>query len=123
MIRSITLLLAGIAASALTAGARTQSTPPHVLLISVDGMYEIDLQRRITGHPNGPLAALAARGIMYTNAETTAPSDSFPGLLAPVTGETPKSTISSTAPRWASASAIRRRAREPRIPSSNRRRG
>jgi hypothetical protein len=64
----------------------------HVLLISVDGMHEVDLRRWITGHPHGALAALAHRGKTYSQAYTTAPSDSFPGMLAQATGGTPYST-------------------------------
>src|SRR5215468_2349088 len=64
----------------------------HVLLISVDGMHEVDLRRWIAAHPEGALAELAERGTTYTGAFTTAPSDSFPGLLAQVTGGTPFST-------------------------------
>jgi hypothetical protein len=64
----------------------------HVLLISVDGMHEVDLRLWIQNHPNGALAALAARGNVYSNALTTAPSDSFPGMLAQATGGTPYST-------------------------------
>jgi hypothetical protein len=38
------------------------------------------------------LAALAESGITYTNVAATKPSDSFPGMLAQVTGATSKST-------------------------------
>ena len=61
----------------------------HVLLISVDGMHEVDLRLWINGHPSGALAALAKRGTTYSEAQTTAPSDSFPGMIAQVTGGTP----------------------------------
>jgi Type I phosphodiesterase / nucleotide pyrophosphatase len=63
----------------------------HVLLISVDGMHSIDLSRWIESHPNGNFAKLAHNGVVYPNAYTTAPSDSYPGMLAQVTGGTPKS--------------------------------
>jgi hypothetical protein len=63
----------------------------HVLLISVDGMHGVDLQRWIKGHPEGALAELAERGTTYSQAFTTAPSDSFPGMIAQVTGGTPLS--------------------------------
>jgi hypothetical protein len=63
----------------------------HVLLISVDGMHQVDLQRWIKTHPEGALAELAERGTTYTQAFTTAPSDSFPGMIAQVTGGTPLS--------------------------------
>ncbi|HLN08716.1 MAG TPA: alkaline phosphatase family protein, partial [Xanthobacteraceae bacterium] len=38
------------------------------------------------------LAGLAQHGTTYANASTTKPSDSFPGLLAQITGGTSKST-------------------------------
>jgi hypothetical protein len=62
----------------------------HVLLISVDGMHAIDLKNWIASHPNGNIARLAAHGVQYPGAYTTAPSDSYPGMLAQVTGGTPK---------------------------------
>lgn len=64
----------------------------HVLLVSVDGLHETDLARWIAGHPASALAGLAATGVQYTDAHTTTPSDSFPGLLALVTGGTPRTT-------------------------------
>jgi predicted AlkP superfamily pyrophosphatase or phosphodiesterase len=63
----------------------------HVLLISVDGMHAIDLANYVKAHPQSHLAALSAHGLTYPKALTTAPSDSFPGLVAQVTGGTPKS--------------------------------
>jgi len=71
--------------------AAVASTYKHVLLISVDGMHAVDLTNWINSNPNSNLAKLAAHGITYPNAFTTAPSDSFPGMLAQVTGATPKS--------------------------------
>jgi len=64
----------------------------HVLLISIDGLHEIDLTNFVKANPDSALAKLAAHGTHYTNASTTKPSDSFPGMLALVTGGTPKST-------------------------------
>jgi predicted AlkP superfamily pyrophosphatase or phosphodiesterase len=64
----------------------------HVVLISVDGLHEVDLADWVAGHPNSTLAELAESGIQYTDAHTPTPSDSFPGLAALVTGGTPKST-------------------------------
>ncbi|HET7886528.1 MAG TPA: alkaline phosphatase family protein [Bradyrhizobium sp.] len=64
----------------------------HVLLLSIDGFHQHDLATCLHsgGCPN--LAKLAGRGVTYTNARTTTPSDSFPGMLAQVTGGTPKTT-------------------------------
>ena len=64
----------------------------HVLLISIDGMHGIDLQNYVSAHPRSTLAALADRGVTFSNAFTTAPSDSFPGMIAQVTGATPLTT-------------------------------
>jgi predicted AlkP superfamily pyrophosphatase or phosphodiesterase len=64
----------------------------HVLLISVDGMHAQDLANYVGKHPQSHLARLSAHGFLYPKALTSAPSDSFPGLLAQVTGGTPKST-------------------------------
>jgi hypothetical protein len=64
----------------------------HVLLISVDGLHGVDLARWTAGHPDSTLARLADTGVSYTDAHTPTPSDSFPGLLALVTGGTPKTT-------------------------------
>src|SRR5882762_4305219 len=61
----------------------------HVLLISVDGMHALDVARYIESHPNSTLKQLARHGITYSNARTPANSDSFPGLLALVTGGSP----------------------------------
>ncbi|MDE2299022.1 MAG: alkaline phosphatase family protein [Burkholderiales bacterium] len=64
----------------------------HVLLISVDGLHAFDLQRFVRNHPQSALAQLAAHGIDYTDARTPAPADSFPGLMALLTGGTPAQT-------------------------------
>ena len=63
----------------------------HVLLISVDGLHALDVANYVTAHPGSALAALAGHGITYSNARTPANSDSFPGLLALVTGGSPVS--------------------------------
>ena len=90
-------LLASAACAALAAAAQADAATPatssgykHVLLISVDGMHAVDLANWIQAHPTGNFAALAGTGIVYPNAFTTAPSDSYPGMLAQVTGATPK---------------------------------
>jgi hypothetical protein len=62
----------------------------HVLLLSIDGMHQVDFANWVAGHPSSTLASLAASGVEYTDAHTTTPSDSFPGMTAPVTGATPK---------------------------------
>jgi hypothetical protein len=64
----------------------------HVLLLSIDGFHQHDLANCLSSGACPNLAKLAGRGVTYTNARTTTPSDSFPGLLAQLTGGTPKTT-------------------------------
>ncbi len=98
-----TMLVATASAASLIAGAgqagarpvkttrpAITSTYQHVLLISVDGMHAVDLANYIQNHPTSNFAKLASQGIVYPNTYTTAPSDSYPGMLAQVTGGTPK---------------------------------
>src|ERR1700757_3118804 len=68
------------------------NNPKQVLLISIDGMHALDLENFVQSNPQSTLAQLKAHGITYTNASSSRPSDSFPGLLALVTGG---STIST----------------------------
>jgi len=91
MTRSTTaLLLAALFAATTTQAA--VSLQKHVLLISVDGMHAQDLENFIAQAPTSNLAKLAHQGVRYTEARTTLPSDSFPGMLALITGGTPRST-------------------------------
>jgi len=64
----------------------------HVLLISVDGLHALDLSNYVASHPNSTLAALSKHGKTFTNAASSEPSDSFPGLAALVTGGSPVTT-------------------------------
>src|SRR5215470_6752347 len=64
----------------------------HVLLISVDGMHALDLTNYVAANPNSTLAKLSRHGKTYTNASSSEPSDSFPGLAALVTGGSPITT-------------------------------
>jgi len=78
-------MLAGVALGATANAADID----HVLLISVDGLHALDVTNYVESHPNSALAELAGHGITYSNARTPANSDSFPGLLALVTGGSP----------------------------------
>ena len=61
-----------------------------MLLISVDGLHESDVAWYVSNHPESELAKLVAGGAHYTRARTPIPSDSFPGLVAQVTGANPR---------------------------------
>ncbi len=84
--RSLTL---GLLASASLCAAAQAADIEHVLLISIDGLHALDVAHFVESHPNSTLAALAEHGATFTNARTPSLSDSFPGLLALVTGGSP----------------------------------
>jgi hypothetical protein len=67
-------------------------TARRVLLLSIDGLHGLDLATFVRSHPNSALAQLSASGVTYTEAFTSKPSNSFPGLLSLVTGGSPLST-------------------------------
>jgi predicted AlkP superfamily pyrophosphatase or phosphodiesterase len=88
------LVAAAIVGGGLAVPGAQGATPRgrHVLLLSVDGLHQADLSLWIRQHPRSNLAELSGDGTTYTAASSTVPSDSFPGLLAMLTGGTPKST-------------------------------
>ena len=53
---------------------------------SVDGFHQEDLAFYVAHNPTGNLSMLSALGTTYTLANTSSPSDSFPGVLALHTG-------------------------------------
>ena len=75
-----------------TFSAHADDTVQTVLLISIDGFHAVDLENCVATGLCPNLAMLTEHGLTYTNASTTKPSDSFPGLLAQITGGTSKST-------------------------------
>jgi hypothetical protein len=92
--------LASVACAALVAPITGLAQQPtlhnnevkHVLLISVDGLHALDLTNWISENPDSNIGELSKHGIRYTNASTSLPSDSFPGLAALVTGGSPQTT-------------------------------
>ena len=72
-------------------GAARGGTVAHVLLISVDGLHQSDVEWYVAHHAGSELAKLVGAGAAYTHAQTPIPSDSFPGLTAQVTGGNPRS--------------------------------
>ena len=62
----------------------------RVLLLSIDGMHAVDYLNCMSGGYCPNLAALGQTGVNYTRTSTSKPSDSAPGLMALVTGGTPR---------------------------------
>jgi hypothetical protein len=81
------MLLAAVAPAVAAAPARPRAR--HVLVLSVDGLHQSDLAYYVARHPGSALARLVHGGADYTNARTTFPSDSFPGMVAQFTGARP----------------------------------
>jgi hypothetical protein len=84
--------LSGPLANAQSAEPARLHASKHVLLISVDGMHQSDLDWYVAHHPGSALAKLTRDGVQFTNAQTSDPSDSDPGGTALMTGGNPKST-------------------------------
>jgi hypothetical protein len=84
-------LIAGLLVAAQPVSAE-EAQAQHVLLISVDGLHQTDLAWYVRNHPDSALARLVSRGAEFTHAQTPVPSDSFPGMVAQVTGGHPSST-------------------------------
>jgi hypothetical protein len=103
-LKKLTALVAASMAGLVTGimpvqrGHAQSPTISHVLLISVDGMHALDFlncSRGLSGVNGGAvycpnLNSLANKGYNYINTSTSKPSDSFPGLMAIVTGGSPK---------------------------------
>ncbi len=79
-------------------GNRNDHTIKHVLLVSVDGMHVLDYLNCSKGigtinggEPYCPnLAELGRTAVNYLDTSTSKPSDSFPGLMALMTGGSPR---------------------------------
>jgi hypothetical protein len=72
--------------------ANETTLPVRVLLLSVDGMHAVDLERYTEKNPGSAFASLLQHGINYTSASAAKPADSFPGMMALATGGSPIST-------------------------------
>ena len=88
------VLAAGAAGAAMSASVASAGKPAleHVLLISVDGLHQSDLDWFVANHPNSELAKLVRGGAEFSNAHTAVPSDSDPGGTALMTGGDPRAT-------------------------------
>jgi hypothetical protein len=78
--------------SPASAHRRPSRPVQHVLLLSVDGLHQSDLEYYVRTHPSSALAKLTRGGAEFTHAQTPVPSDSFPGMVGQLTGGNPAST-------------------------------
>src|SRR6478672_11096498 len=99
-VATASVALAAVATLGATHASAAQAPRPraghsgsrHVLLLSVDGLHQSDLDRYVLTHPASALARLVHSGTSYTHASTPVPSDSFPGMVGQVTGGNPRTT-------------------------------
>src|ERR1700732_3652552 len=68
----------------------TEGNIKHVLLVSIDGLHALDVANYVKSHKGSALEELSDHGVTFSNAKTPAHSDSFPVLLALVTGGSPR---------------------------------
>ncbi|HSS93639.1 MAG TPA: alkaline phosphatase family protein [Candidatus Dormibacteraeota bacterium] len=87
----VSCLIGGLLVAAQPVTAKEEPAQ-HVLLISVDGLHQTDLTWYVNHHASSALAHLVKTGAEFTHAQTPVPSDSFPGIVAQLTGGNPSST-------------------------------
>jgi hypothetical protein len=85
-------VVGGTVSMSAAASAGGQVAVQHVVLLSIDGLHQSDLNWYVQHNRRSALAALVGGGVEFTNAQTPVPSDSFPGIVAQVTGGNPTST-------------------------------
>ena len=96
--RALLAVTAGLSAHAGVDGSFGGNGIKRVLLISIDLMHALDFincSQGISGVNGGApycpnLAALGQTGVNYLEASTPKPSNSFPGLMALVSGGSPR---------------------------------
>lgn len=83
------LMLGGGAVPINAAAIALKPTYEHVFMLSVDGMHNSDLNKYIIDNPSSNFAKLLRTANRYTDCYTSAPSDSFPGTTAQISGGDP----------------------------------
>ncbi|KUJ23720.1 type I phosphodiesterase/nucleotide pyrophosphatase [Mollisia scopiformis] len=64
----------------------------HVVTFSVDGLHGSDVEKYVAKRPDSTIATLLKTAYEYTDCYTSAPSDSYPGVAAFVSGADPRTT-------------------------------
>lgn len=82
-------VFAGLVAHASTVNANSYK---YVAVFSIDGLHGSDVAKYVSLRPKSTIAKLLETGYEYTNAYSSAPSDSFPGTMNLFAGASPKTT-------------------------------
>jgi len=64
----------------------------YVGVFSIDGFHSSDVGKYVALRPQSTIAQLLETAYEYTDAFTSAPSDSYPGVMNFVTGSSPRTT-------------------------------
>ena len=64
----------------------------YVGVFSIDGFHSSDVGKYVALRPQSTIAKLLETAYEYTDAFTSAPSDSYPGVMNFVTGSSPRTT-------------------------------
>ena len=88
----ITVLCGSTATFAWNVNNHKPRNYKYVALFSIDGFHSSDVVKYVSLRPKSTIALLLETGYEYTNAFTSAPSDSFPGTLNQITGASPKTS-------------------------------
>lgn len=73
-------------------GGNNAAVYKHVAIFSIDGMHASDVEKYLVVRPNSNISQLVDTAYLYPNANTSAPSDSYPGSMAQFTGGSPRTT-------------------------------
>lgn len=87
-----TLALVAALASCALANTDKNKVYKYVVTFSIDGMHGSDVEKYIALRPGSTIALLISTAYEYTDCYTSAPSDSFPGVAAFVSGASPRTT-------------------------------
>jgi len=86
------LVIVAILTSSAVANTDNDKLYKYVAAFSVDGMHSSDVEKYVAMRPGSTIATLLKTAYEYTDCYTSAPSDSFPGVAAFVTGASPRTT-------------------------------
>jgi len=84
-------LVAALGGSAL-ANPHITKVYNYVAAFSIDGFHSSDVDKYVALRPASTIATLLKTAFIYTDAYTSGPSDSYPGVMNFVTGASPTTT-------------------------------
>ncbi|KAH8650641.1 type I phosphodiesterase/nucleotide pyrophosphatase [Tricladium varicosporioides] len=87
-----TLALIAACSRLAVADSDGDKTYKHVAAFSIDGLHGSDVEKYVALRPASTIATLLKTAYEYTDCLTSAPSDSFPGVAAFISGATPRTT-------------------------------